>query len=38
MASDSYALADVRYPLPPWAQLFVARVDHAPSWTLSQRT
>ena len=31
MASDSYALADVRYPLPPWAQLFVARVDHAPA-------
>jgi hypothetical protein len=27
--SDSYSLADERYPLPPWAQLFVARVDHS---------
>jgi hypothetical protein len=29
--SDSYALADERYPLPAWAQLFIARVDHAPA-------
>ena len=26
---DSYAVADARYPLPAWAQYFVARVDHA---------
>jgi hypothetical protein len=29
--SDSYAVADVRYPLPTWAQYFVARVDHTPA-------
>ena len=29
--SDSYTLAGTRYPLPAWAQLFVARVDHAPA-------
>jgi hypothetical protein len=28
---DSYAVADTRYPLPAWAQYFVARVDHAPA-------
>jgi hypothetical protein len=28
---DSYSLAGARYPLPAWAQLFVARVDHAPA-------
>ena len=28
---DSYAVADTRYPLPTWAQYFVARVDHAPA-------
>jgi hypothetical protein len=30
---DSYAVDDERYPLPAWAQYFVARVDHTPaSW------
>ena len=28
---DSYALADECYPLPAWAQYFVARVDHTPA-------
>jgi hypothetical protein len=27
--SDSYDLADERYPLPAWAQHFVVRVDHS---------
>jgi hypothetical protein len=30
VARDSYAVAVARYPLPAWAQHFVARVDHAP--------
>jgi hypothetical protein len=29
--SDSYTLAGARYPLPAWAQLFIARVDHSPA-------
>ena len=31
MDSDSYTLAGARYPLPAWAQLFIARVDHSPA-------
>jgi hypothetical protein len=31
VASDSYSLADARYPLPAWAQHFVVRVDHSPA-------
>jgi hypothetical protein len=31
VASDSYALADARYPLPAWAQHFVVRVDYVPA-------
>ena len=31
MGSDSYDLADERYPLPTWAQHFVVRVDHSPA-------
>jgi hypothetical protein len=31
VGSDSYDVAHQRYPLPAWAQRFVARVDHAPA-------
>jgi hypothetical protein len=31
VARDSYAVVDARYPLPAWAQYFVARVDYAPA-------
>ena len=30
VGSASYELAGERYPVPAWAQYFVARVDHAP--------
>ena len=29
---DRYTLGRARYPLPAWAQLFVARVDHVPAY------
>ena len=31
VGQEDYTLAQERYPLPAWARLFVARVDHAPA-------